>query len=246
MTGPGGGRRSIAGAGRTLIPAAARALVPGVARVPIPAVACPLIPAVACPLVLVAALVVAAPGQAAAQPAFGVIAGLNRASFTGGGAVDVSPRTSPMIGLVGDIPVGPRFSVRPELHFSAKGSEVRTEAGDPADGSSKTFGVSYIQMPVLVQLGPTPGGSVRPRLFGGLSVGALLRCSLGSLDCADVEGIDQRGADLGVVVGAELELGRIGVGARYEVGVRAVDASVAGNEIYNGVASFTARYMLRR
>ena len=222
MTGPGGGR--------ALIPAAARARVPAAART----------------LVLAAALVVPASGEAAAQTAFGVIAGLNRANFTGGGAVDVSPRTSPMIGFVGDIPVGPGFSVRPELHFSAKGSEVRTEAGGPTDGSSKTFGLSYIQMPVLVQLRPASGGSVRPHLFGGLSFGALLGCSLGSLDCADVEGIDQRGVDVGVVAGAELEVGRIGVGARYEVGVRAVDASVVGNEIYNGVASLTARYMLRR
>ena len=197
-------------------------------------------------LLLTAAMVVAAPCGAAAQPAFGVIAGLNRANFTGGGAVDVSPRTGPLIGFVGDIPVGPRFSVRPELHFSAKGSEVRTEAGDPADGPSKTFGVSYIQMPVLVQLRSASEGPVRPQLFGGLSAGVLLGCNLGSLDCADVEGIDQSGVDIGVVVGVELELGRIGVGARYEVGVRAVDASVPGNEIYNGVASLTARYTLRR
>ena len=197
-------------------------------------------------LILAAALAVAAvPCAVAAQPVFGVIAGLNRANFTGGGAVDVSPRTSAMFGLVGDIPIGPRFSIRPELHFSSKGSEVRTEAGNPADGPNKTFGVSYIQMPVLVQLGPAPGGSGRLRLFGGLSAGVLLGCNLGSLDCADVEGIDQRGVDIGVVVGGELELGRIGVGARYEVGVRAVDASVPGNEIYNGVASLTARYTLR-
>ncbi|MYB06710.1 MAG: PorT family protein [Gemmatimonadetes bacterium] len=203
-------------------------------------------PGARCALVLAAAMVVAAPCAAAAQPAFGVIAGLNRANFTGGGAVDVSPRTGAMIGLVGDIPVGPRFSVRPELHFSAKGSQVRTEAGDPADGPSKTFGVSYIQMPVLVQLRSASDGPVRPQLFGGLSAGVLLGCNLGSLDCADVEGIDQSGVDVGVVVGVELAMGRIGVGARYEVGVRAVDASVPGNEIYNGVASLTARYTLRR
>lgn len=202
-------------------------------------------PGARCAPILAALLVVAAP-CAAAQPAFGVIAGLNRANFTGGGAVDVSPRTGPLIGLVGDMPVGPRFSVRPELHFSAKGSEVRTEAGDPADGPSKTFGLSYIQMPVLVQLRSASDGPVRPRLFGGLSAGVLLGCNLGSLDCADIEGIDQSGVDMGVVVGVEIEMGHIGVGARYEVGVRAVDASVPGNEIYNGVASLTARYTLRR
>ncbi|MDE2752289.1 MAG: hypothetical protein OXI83_06910, partial [Gemmatimonadota bacterium] len=73
-------------------------------------------PGARCALVLAAAMVVAAPYRTAAQSSFGVIAGLNRANFTGGGAVDVSPRTGAMIGLVGDIPVGPRFSVRPELH----------------------------------------------------------------------------------------------------------------------------------
>lgn len=199
-----------------------------------------------CTLILAAALVIAAPRAAAAQPGFGVIAGLNRANFTGGGAVDVSPRTSAMFGLTGHIPIGPRLSVRPELHFSSKGSEVRTEAGSPADGPSKTFGVSYVQMPVLFQLGPAPGGAGRLQLFGGLSAGVLLGCNLGSLDCADVEGIRQQRLDVGVVAGVEVEVGRMGVGARYEVGVRAVDASVPGNEIYNGVASLTARYMLSR
>ena len=191
-------------------------------------------------------LLAATPSAALAQPAFGVIGGLNRANFSGSGAVDVTSRTTFLIGAVAELPVGETFAIRPELYFSAKGAQVNTPAGNPADGPMKAFSLRYIQMPVLAQLQTAPGGSVRPRLFGGLSVGALLGCKLGSQDCGDIEAIDHRRLDVGVLMGAEVEWQRVGLGARYEAGVRAVEASIPGNEISNGVVSFTIRYMFRR
>ena len=190
-------------------------------------------------------LVAAAPHGALAQSAIGVIGGLSRATFSGGGAVDVTRRTTFLVGAVAELSVNERLAIRPELHFSAKGARVSTQAGDPADGPVKVFGLRYIQMPILAQLQTAGDSSARPRLFGGLSVGALFACTFGSRDCADIEEIDQRGLDFGAVAGVEVTWQRLGLGARYETGVRAVEASTIGNEIYNGVVSFTVRYMFR-
>ena len=183
---------------------------------------------------------------ASAQTAFGVIGGFNRARFTGSGAVDVASRTAYLVGAVGDFPITETFSIRPELYFSTKGAEVRTGLGSGADGPVKTFALSYVQLPFLVQLQPGSGGSVRPHLFAGVSVGAVLGCRLGTVDCDDIREINQHGMDAGVLMGGELEFGDIAFGMRYETGVRAVDATVPGNEIYNGVLSFTLKYMLRK
>lgn len=181
--------------------------------------------------------------SASAQSAVGLIGGVNRSRFTGSGAVDVASRTAFLVGLVGDFAISETFSIRPELLFSSKGAEVRTAVGAEADGPVKAFALPYIQLPLLAQLRPEAGGSLRPHLFAGISLGALLGCKLGTVDCDDIAEVNQHGMDTGVVVGGEVELTRIGFGVRYEAGVRAVDASVPGNEIYNGVVSFTARYM---
>jgi len=180
---------------------------------------------------------------ASAQAAFGMIGGFNRARFTGSGAVDVASRSALLVGAVGDLPITETFSIRPELHFSTKGAEVRTTLGSVADGSVKAFALSYVQLPLLAQLRPAAEGSIRPHLFAGVSVGALLGCKLGTVDCDDIQGINQHGMDASVLMGGELGLNRVAFGVRYEAGIRAVDATVPGNEIYNGVISFTLRYM---
>ena len=72
-----------------------------------------------------------------------------------------------------------------------------------------------------------------------MSLGALLRCRLEGQDCGEIEEISHRRLDMGVLVGGELEWRGTGVGVRYEAGVRAMEASIRGNEIYNGVLSFT-------
>lgn len=180
---------------------------------------------------------------ASAQTAFGVIGGFNRARFTGSGAVDLASRSAFLVGAVGDFPITETFSIRPELHFSTKGAEVRTVLGSSADGSARTFALSYVQLPLLAQLRPQAGGSVRPHLFAGISVAALLGCKLGTEDCDDIPEINQHGMDASVLMGGELGLNRIAFGVRYEAGLRAVDATLPGNEIYNGVLSFTFRYM---
>ena len=196
-------------------------------------------------LLIAAILVAASVSPASAQLGLGIIGGVSRSGFTGSGAIEVSARTKLLIGVTGDVPFGETFSLRPELYVSTKGARLNTVLGDYGLGPSKVFGLTYVQMPILAQLRTAPGDALRPHLFGGLSVGTLLGCELQEEDCGDIEPIGHRTVDVGVVVGGELGWRDLGIGARYEAGVRAMEASMEGSEIYNGVLSFTVRYMFR-
>ena len=192
---------------------------------------------------LLAALLVSAPTSlATAQTGYGIIGGVQRTNFIGGGSGEFTWRTTYMLGVVGDYTLTETLSLRPELYYSSKGSSVKTERGDPGD---LAFRLSYIQLPLLAQLRTTPGGTFRPHMFLGVSVGALLRCRLAEQSCKDIADFNHSRFDLSLVLGTEVETRGGAVGVRYEAGLRAVEATVRGNAIYNGVLSVTMRYMIR-
>lgn len=189
---------------------------------------------------------VAAPasGVLAAQPSVGVISGLNSATFTGSSSVAVAGRRAGVVfGAVAELPVVGSFSIRPELHYSAKGARVFT-VGSGLGGAD--FKVSYLQLPLLVQVRPTRGPSVLPVLLGGVSLGLPLRCRRGALACESIPGFARQSIDAGVVVGVEADFfGTAAAGVRYEAGLRSVNRSPQA-ELLNGVLSFTVRYAVLR
>ena len=178
---------------------------------------------------------------ASAQPPVGVIGGIQRTNFIGGGSGDFTWRTAYMVGVMGDFSLGETFSFRPELHYSSKGSAVKTELGEVGQAA---YRLSYLQVPLLGQLRTAPGGSLRPHMFGGLSVGVLLRCRLAEQSCGDIADFNQNRFEFGLVMGSEVEGWGGALGVRYEVGLRPVDATVEGNAIYNGALSVTFRYLV--
>ena len=178
---------------------------------------------------------------ASAQSPVAVIGGIQRTNFIGGGSGDFTWRTAYMIGVMGDFSLGETFSFRPELHYSSKGSAVKTELGEVGEAA---YRLSYLQVPLLGQLRTAPGGSLRPHMFGGISVGVLLRCRLAEQSCSDIADFNQNRFELGLVMGSEVEGWGGALGVRYEVGLRPVDATFQGNEIYNGALSVTFRYLV--
>ena len=176
---------------------------------------------------------------ASAQPAVDVIGGIQRTNFIGGGSGDFTWRTAYMVGVMGDFALGETFSFRPEVHYSTKGSAVKTELGEVGQAA---YRLSYLQVPLLGQLRTAPGGPVRPHMFGGVSLGVLLRCRLAEQACGDIADFSQNRFEFGLVMGSEVEGWGGALGVRYEVGLRPVDATVQGNAIYNGALSVTFRY----
>ncbi len=197
-----------------------------------------------CTVLLLGGLLGIAPIQvASAQTPVSVIGGIQRANFIGGGSGDFTWRTAYMLGVMGDFPLGETFSFRPEIHYSSKGSAVKTEFGQVGQAA---FRLSYLQIPLMGQLRTASGGSVRPHMFGGVSVGVLMRCRLAEQACGDIADFNQNLFELGLVMGSEIEGWGGAAGVRYEVGLRPVDATVEGNAIYNGVLSVTFRYLVGR
>lgn len=176
-----------------------------------------------------------------AQLPVGVIGGFQRTNFIGGGSGDFTWRTAYMFGVTGDFSLGDTFAFRPELHYSSKGSAVKTELGEVGQTA---FRLSYLQIPLLGQLHAASGGSLRPQMFGGLSFGLLLRCRLAEQACGDIADFNQSRFEFGLVMGSEIEGWGGALGVRYEVGLRPVDSTVEGNAIYNGALSVTFRYLV--
>ena len=174
--------------------------------------------------------------SAEAQARFGVISALSRATFTGGGSQGITWRTTLMVGGVADFPMGEAFSIRPELHFATKGSRARV--GRTADAALK---LSYLQLPVLLQVRTDPGILLRPRLYGGVSLGVLLSCRQEDANCDDH--LVTHAFDSGLLVGGEIELFHAGLGVRYEAGLGSVTDQAPGLEMQNGVLSLTVRYL---
>ena len=170
------------------------------------------------------------------QARFGVISGLSRATFTGGGAQGITWRTSLMVGGVADLRLGDALAVRSELHFATKGSRARV--GKTAEAA---FTLSYLQLPVLLQLLTEPDVLMRPRLYGGMSLGLLISCRREDMACSG--DLHVRDLDTSILVGGEIEVFKTGFGVRYEAGLGSVTARAPGLEIHNGVLSLTLRYL---
>lgn len=173
-----------------------------------------------------------------AQARFGLIGGVSRATFTGGGARGITWRTAVLVGGMADIPLGEAFSVRPELHFATKGSRRREDRTPEA-----ALKLTYLQLPVLLQVLTDREVLLRPRLYGGISFGLLLGCRREKANCENIPDLVTHALDSALLVGGEVEFFGAGLGLRYEAGLASVTAPSPGLEIQNGVLSLTVRYL---
>lgn len=187
------------------------------------------------------ALLTGSAATAQAQTAFGVIGGVGQATLTGGGSQDITWRTTLLAGVVGVVPLGDILSIRPELHIATKGARARV--GRTADNA---VDLTYLELPLLLQVHPGRGSLVRPQLYGGMSVAMLLGCRRQQVDCDDDRDFTSHDFDSSLVVGGEVEAFGAALGVRYATGLNTVRAKVQGLEIVNGVLSFTLRYLFQR
>lgn len=173
-----------------------------------------------------------APSGGDRQPSVGALLGVNSTTFGGSGRnlFGVSPdrRTGLLAGVFGVLPVtGSAVAIRPEILFSMKGASSTLTNG--------RLGVrlSYLEVPLLLNVSPSVGTVWRPRLYAGPSVAFRTGCSLdiatagtgASVPCSgNAQDIDYgaRSVDVNGVLGAEVGRafgGRgVGVGARYTHG----------------------------
>lgn len=131
--------------------------------------------------------------------------------------------------------VHPAFGVQLEVLFSQKGAKV----DDPSSGTSATFGVNYLEVPLLARVS-VPTGTVRPVFFLGPAVAFETSCSVsGEMDGVQVDvdcdaplldgGLQRKKTDVGVVAGAgfDVDVGPaiVQFEGRYNLGLTNLDDS---------------------
>ena len=196
-------------------------------------------------LALIASAVVVTPA-AQAQVNFGLRAGLNVSTFAG----DDADGSEAKLGFVGggymNYAFSPTLSIQPEVLYSQKGAEATEE------GTTISFRVGYIDVPLLLKYTIPTGTNLMPSLFAGPQVGFKLSESVSgggiSVDTDFFKSTDF-GVTFGGDIGARLagRTQQFGVGLRYTLGLTSI-ADVDGEvldqqaDLKNNVFAVTAYF----
>ena len=141
---------------------------------------------------------------------FGAKAGVNFASITGEDTDDLDGITAFHFGAVVEIPVSEKFSIQPELLYSAQGAKFSE------DGMDIDLKLNYINLPVLAKFYVADGFSIEAGPQFGILLDAEVEGDGMSLDIKDnVTSLDI-GVDFGL--GYKLDNG-LNFGARYNLGL---------------------------
>lgn len=187
-------------------------------------------------LSLTLAGIVMVPAASAAQTAssmtFGVKAGINSSSITfedAGQQADVKR----LLGAVGGVFLGKRISdnigLRVEGLFSQKGAKD-AESGDDAE-----LRLTYIDVPVLLTLGPAATDGARFSAFTGPQFSFRTKAEETFLGQTQDVSDDVEGNDFGWVIGAGVEMNRFNLDARYAHGLK--DIAIGAAKVKNRVFS---------
>lgn len=150
---------------------------------------------------------------------FGVKGGVNFSSFNGDGYddfVDPEERTSFHLGLLAEIPVGERFSIQPEVLYSAQGYDIASRE----DANDLEYQLDYINVPILakfylfnsfsLEAGPQIGFLVNEEIDGDPTGDG------GDLNLDD----DQfKTVDFGIGLGASYKFSNFFISGRYNLGL---------------------------
>lgn len=169
----------------------------------------------------------AAPVAAVAPRRFGITAGINSSTFGGKDANNPKParRSGLIAGVLLVAPIGPSFAFQPELLYTMRGANFDDS------GTSGSFTMNYVQVPLLARLDIGTSGRVKPSLHGGLALSFKLTCDVEATfsgatiksSCKDLEGAGGptiKSFDYGAIIGGGLAFDASGktvtIGARYD------------------------------
>ena len=161
-------------------------------------------------------------GQASAQNFnLGLEAGANFSNFVGGG-VSAENLTGSRLGLVGggflELNFSSSFAIRPEILYAQKGGK---------DTKDNTYQLDYVEVPVLLKLSlGTPGfnpGLLLGPVFSFNTVAQAVSSAGASNPISNVNS-----SDIGLIIGAEVDIDKFFVTGRYELGFNDI-VSEGGN-----------------
>ena len=155
---------------------------------------------------------------------FGAKTGLNLASITGDETDGIESRTAFHVGAVAEISVSDKFSVQPELLYSAQGAK------DSFEGIDVDAKIDYLNLPIMAKYYVAEGFSLELGPQVGFLLSAKAEGGGESIDFKDeTKGIDF-GANFGV--GYKLESG-LNFGARYNLGLSNINDGEDSDDFKN-------------
>ena len=198
---------------------------------------------------VVAASAAGAVAAQRAKPRIMAIGGLNFARLTGRDAGSgIKTRTGVHGGALVTVALAPSIAVQSGLFYSQEGT-----SGDAGYGITVAIKIDYLELPFYLKVHTTLQGTtpLRPYLLAGPAVGFKVHCrveaSNGSnsagADCTDpAVGLDVKGTQFGLHFGGGVEIGRVLLGGRYQLGLSSIDNSGANADVKNSVFAITAGF----
>lgn len=201
-------------------------------------------------VVLAAIAVMSVSAMNAQEVRLGAKGGVNFATFNGDNLGDIKSRTGFHIGGLVEIPISERFSVQPEILYSAQGAEYRdrgTELGVNYD-YKVTEKLDYISVPVMAKFYVVDGLAIEagPQVSFLTSSKGEYEGTAGNISVSgdsDLEDVSKIDFSLGAGASYRLPMGLF-FGARYNFGLTNVNDgdNADNNKIHNNVLQLSAGY----
>ncbi len=178
-------------------------------------------------------------GANAQKIRFGAKAGVSISKITGDDLGDLNMRTSLLIGGVAEIPISDKFSVQPEILYSAQGAKKDSEGV----GAELVYKLDYINVPVMAKYYIIEGFSIE----AGPQIGFLISSKIdweaeGESGSEDIEYLKSVDFGLNFGLGYKLDNG-LNFGARYNLGLSNLnDFDNSDNNIKNSVIQISVGY----
>ena len=201
-------------------------------------------------IALATALVTMLPGAVSAQAELGFRGGINFATLAGDDIDDASSLTKLNVGGFVTLPVSSVFGIQIGAGFTSKGAE------DTEDGTTVSFNLSYIEIPVLAKISVPSTGNVGLHFLAGPAISFRTGCSIDaegggvslSVDCDDTgvfDPLEIKKTDFGALVGAGLDFSlapntSLLVELMYNLGLTQVSDSGVDDDVKNRVFSIVA------
>ncbi|CAM1333267.1 porin family protein [Tenacibaculum aestuariivivum] len=190
-------------------------------------------------VLLVVAMVAASFTANAQDVKFGAKAGLNIASLSGDNDENIDSRTSFHVGAVAEIEISDKFSVQPELVYSAQGATSDYELGSvTVDATAK---LDYLNLPVMAKYYVAEGLSLEAGPQIGFLLSAKTEADVSGASSQDIKD-EMKSIDFGLNFGAGYKLDNgLNFSARYNLGLSSV-ADDDDFDIKNGVFQVSVGY----
>lgn len=147
---------------------------------------------------------------------FGAKGGVNFSTFSGDGFSDFNgdkkSRTAYHLGLLAEIPVSERFSIQPEVLYSAQGYDIQ----EITDGEDVEFQLDYVTVPVLAKLYVFEGLSFE----AGPQLGFLVENKVDSAEgSVEMDDDNFKSFDFSLGLGASYKFNNFFIYGRYNAGL---------------------------